>query len=306
MSEEAQDALSDFNLTVFALKTTIAIDILPIVTEFALKTARLFAQIRKATQDTDVWKAALIALGSVAAAVGIAMFVAFIKPIALIAALTLGIFLLVLAVQDFVSFMEGKDSVIGRILKGWGIDVGIVRRRFKLVAKDQRFFWGEVFPALMKRAKTNLGRFADDMEFAWGMVFDAIGDGFTALGDDIGRITDTIVANWNKAVESITNGIDEISDAIRGAATFLGINVGGTAGGPSVRGAAGGGSAAGGPVIRGAAGGANVQTNQNVQIDIDARGSSDPQAIGAAVRDAVRDATNTNLRTAQRALIQVG
>lgn len=91
----------------------------------------------------DHWQLLLVVLGSVAVAVGLnalaaegaalaymqlglaavgaalrsaAAWLATIAPIALMAA---GIALLILGVQDFVGFLEGKDSLIGRIFQGW-------------------------------------------------------------------------------------------------------------------------------------------------------------------------------------------
>ncbi len=298
-SEAAQDGIADFDLTVFALKTTIAVDVLPAITDFLTKTAELFTQIRTVTADTELWKVAMIAVGAVAAAVGIAMVAAFIQPIAIVAAIALGIFLLILAVEDFVGFMDGKDSVIGRILESWGVDTDLLRDKFLRLFEDQRNFWTNEFPAFIDRSSRNLSNLGDDMVRLWGkdgIFFTAIRPAFTAFADFVAGIVTFIIAEWDKGVARVTGGIDLITRGIRGAAGFLGIDIGGTApeaGGPAA-----------GPLVTSAAG-VNIQTNQTVQVDVDARGADDPDAVGAAVQNAIATASTTNLRNAQRALVNV-
>jgi hypothetical protein len=290
-AEVAQDALADFDLAMSGLKATIATDILPAVSRFAVTVAELVADFNSATEETGVWQAALIALGAVAVAVGIAMLAAFIEPIAAILLIAAVIFLLVLAVDDFLTFMEGGDSVIGEFFRSLGINVDKARGGFQRFFDDQKLFWGEEFPKFLNNAGTEISTFADLFVEVWGKAFDDVGQFLT-------RVKDDFLQFWTIDVpEAISSALSFIGTSVDAVTDFLGLaRVGSTAptAAPAAR-------------VPGVAprGGANANIQQDVSVTIDNRGGGDPRGVEGAVREAVAKANQSAIRNAQRALTQV-
>ncbi len=299
-AEAAQDALADFDLAMTGLKATIAPEILPAVSRLAGKPADLIAQFTEATQGTGLWEAALISLGAIAASVAIAMFIAFIKPILIILLIAAAIFVVVLAIDDLLTFMQGGDSVIGKFFDSLGLDTERLRNDLNAFVDDQVTFWTETFPGFLSDMGDNFSRFADDQAEFWGRIgrqASEFGSDFIQLwGTDIpeafGRGVDRVAAFIAKLVAGITSAINTVQQGIGSLAGFFGIGVAG--GGP--RPSSG---------VRGGAGGTTANIAQDVSVNIDNRGGGDTRGITRAVREAMERANTLVVRNAQRALTQV-
>lgn len=225
-AEEAQDALSDFDLAMRGLKSTIAVDILPAITRFATSTAELVADISDATEGTSFWRLVLVGLGAAATAAGIALIAAFIGPIVAVAKIGLVILGLILIIDDFITHIEGGESAVGNLideLQGTGAaEASAIRLRsnYRLFGEelqnlnfDTRMFtanWEAAVDVLrpseaqILRLTANYELFGEELQRV-GRVVEILKEGLVALGrtvipvlEDIGQVvgvlTDGLVA----------------------------------------------------------------------------------------------------------------
>lgn len=308
-SEAAQDSIADFELAMTGLGASIATDILPSISRFAVKTAELVADFNKATEDTAIWKTALIALGAIAAAVGLVMLIAFIKPIALILFVAAIIFVAILLVDDFLTFMEGGESLIGKFLEqAFGEGSADKVRSFinTLVdfAKVVIDGWVETASFLFKLFTEDIPSFVRAADTAiravmLGMI-QGISNAITTVVSNLLGFIGTIEKQILGFASRVQATIDRVRSAAAGVAGFFGVEVQGLSpgGGAAPR----GGTA---PGVAGRGGGANADITQELNVTIDNRGGGDPLNIERRVRDAVEEANTFIIRNAQRALSTV-
>lgn len=289
-AEVAQDALAEFDLTMQSLKATISAQILPVLSTTAIKVADLTAEFTSATRGTGVWKAALIALGSVAAAVAVAMVAAFITPIATIFLIAAAIFFVVVAVDDLITFLEGGESVIGDFFKSFGFNVELIRTDFRRFFAEQAQFWGTDFPKFLSETGRRLSTFGAEFAQFWGTDFpDAVSGAIEAVDQfliGLGSSLDEVLASAAELFEIFNPLLSAVASA-RGLGLLGGTPAGARAPGVTAR-----------------AGGAAANIEQTNQITIDARGG-DPNVIERAVRTALGEGLVRGIRDAQRALTQL-
>lgn len=115
-SREQQAEMAKLDLAWLSLKSMLAGELIPAFTSFVETATDLAGWFLQLAKNTHIVKAAMFVLGTVATLVGIKMALAFspiLVPLLLITAAVAG---LVLLIDDFFGFLEGKDSVIGRVL----------------------------------------------------------------------------------------------------------------------------------------------------------------------------------------------
>lgn len=109
------------------------------------------------------------------------------KTVALVAA----IMLIALAVDDFINFMKGNDSVIGVILEKWGIDADEVRKKItKAWDGIQAVFrrtWNAIKDIFKGAAQFLSGVFTGDWEKAFGGLKSIVGSVFKYIDDVFGK-----------------------------------------------------------------------------------------------------------------------
>jgi hypothetical protein len=312
-AEEAQDALTDFDLAARGLKSTIATEILPIITRATARTAEFIAMVRETTKDTALLEIGFIALGAAAVAAGAAIISSFIVPIATVLLAAAAITVVLLVVEDLVAFFEGRESLTGGLLTAMGVDADDVRKRFKQLFEVAKEFWGETFPALMSEAADRARQTADIFTEVWGEAFDTLSSTIKRENEVFGEFWDSVLGGgqntfsllteaWEGFALAVKNGVLTIGEGLDRISGFLGIDIGGT-----------GALTAGEPVTQQAAGpalpiapGASSST-QTVQVtnDVTVNAGGDVAATEAAVRRALDESNARMLRGAQRALTQV-
>ena len=125
-------------------------------------------------------------------------------------AIVAGIILLALIVEDFISFMQGKESVLGDILSANGIDPEEVRAKIKKI-------WESV--------KTTFGKIKDFLKTTWEnikstakSIWEPISNFFKENGDDIknklqrvwNAIKTIVVTVWNVIKNTIVQRLQDI------------------------------------------------------------------------------------------------
>ncbi len=285
-AEAAQDAITDFDLASRGLKSTIAVEVLPTFTRWAVKMADIVAWLRTATEGTSVWKVALIGLASVAGVVAVAMIAAFAKPIAVVLLAAAAITGVILVIDDLVNFIQGNQSVFGQFLEAMGRNSNAARLELISFAAVFVEFWGTTFPSLVTAAWADFGNALE----AAILDFNQWNQASVRFRQWMTEAIDAVVAAWKRLVDTISDPVQAsgaIGSVIEGAFNFV------TGGGGSAPAAA--------PALpAGAGGGATVENTNNISID--ARGAQNPEDIRRAARQAVDDANTNMLRNAQRAL----
>lgn len=99
------------------LATTIGLKILPFMTRMANFTKTLISGFMNFTKGTKLLEGALVGLGAVATAIAVKMMIAFAPVIIPMLKLAAVVGLIALAVDDFLTFLDGGDSIIGRFIE---------------------------------------------------------------------------------------------------------------------------------------------------------------------------------------------
>lgn len=127
--------------------------------------------------------------------------------IAAIAAALLAVFLLV---EDFVGFLQGKDSVFGKLLEGAGIDADKAREKILAFFNGVKTKAQEVIKNIGKWWEEHKGEVKAVFEFLWGIVQTV----FTNVVKYISNAIKTIKDWWGKYGDDVKNIFDKISSAV--------------------------------------------------------------------------------------------
>jgi len=127
--------------------------------------------------------------------------------IAAIAAALLAVFLLV---EDFVGFLQGKDSVFGKLLEGAGIDADKAREKIFAFFNGVKTKAQEVIKNIGKWWEEHKGEVKAVFEFLWGIVQTV----FTNVVKYISNAIKTIKDWWGKYGDDVNNIFDKISSAV--------------------------------------------------------------------------------------------
>lgn len=126
--DEAGDKTDQFNLSILSLKSRLAVDLFPHINRAIDWFIKLVGNLSKGAEGTNIFKAAIVVLGTVAVATALQIYGAYL-PFGILLAL------LVLLVDDFMTGLKGGDSLTGRLLdkifgKGAGASI------FKSISAD--------------------------------------------------------------------------------------------------------------------------------------------------------------------------
>lgn len=323
ISQEAIDAsvqLTDetarMDLAMTSLKSTLALAIIPAMTWFTTKVKDTVVWIGKLVKETNVLKA----VTAIAAGAGIALMIKyagaiskalvlmlrFAKPVALIA-------LLVLLVEDLITWWEGGDSAIGRFLDAvFGLDASkIILEGLKGLVEDLGYAW-QITTEIIQWVWSETTAF---LSSAWDATVTAISDAIEALPASWDAMIAAFVGAWDSAVGSITGIWDsavsfiadkiemvmgfagKIQDLGKRVAGFFGADVGDvnvTRNDATVPRS----------VVSPVTNTANV--NQENRTTINVNGTGNPREVAARVVDAQRSATLRNERSAAFAALIPG
>lgn len=151
--EEYDDTTRALNLSFLTLKSRLASQLIPALTDKTRTLTRVVAWIAKATQGTNLFKAAALLLGSALSKLAYGMLAPFAKLFLVFAALTL-------VVDDFLTFVKGGDSIVGAFLdKLLGTGAG------KSIAADMRADFAALWTEIEKAPSVG-----DKLEAAFGTV----------------------------------------------------------------------------------------------------------------------------------------
>ena len=290
---QADDAIIDFETALLGIKTTIAAQWLPILTRSIGVLTNWIGIVREATEGTDIWKVGMIALASVAVATGLVIAASYAVPLAMVALLAAAFLLIIIAVEDLVGFLEGKDSVIGAALDSlFGPGTADTVREFLIhvgEAIGEFVDWVTVKVPEAARALFDWFSSAIDIIKRWAT---AIGDTFTSVVASItafvqqavgivGAAVAGIEAGIMAFVNRIRAGIESVRGAIATVGNLVGIDVGVSPSASNV-----------------------AEVNQDVSVTVqNAQGGED---IENRIRRAITDANDAVFRGAARALTQLG
>ena len=138
------------------LATTIGLKLYPIMTRILNVTRQGISIFSKFAENSNILTSALIVLGGVVTAIGIKLLVAFwpvLLPVLKLAAL---VGILILLVDDFLTFLQGGDSVIGRFIDsifGPGSAAAAVEALNKAFAWLKDMWTTYILPALKQLIK---------------------------------------------------------------------------------------------------------------------------------------------------------
>ena len=111
---ELTDANARLDMAFLSLRSRIATVVLPIVQRGVEAFTDMSVAFGKVLKDTKLVEAGLTIIGAVAAAIALKMIIAFAPLILQFAAIAAVIIFATLVVEDFLFFLEGKDSVLTR------------------------------------------------------------------------------------------------------------------------------------------------------------------------------------------------
>ncbi len=116
VSDEAGDSEDRLALRFDALRTRLAISVLPALTEGIDTLVEWSTSVVEVARNSRVMEAAVIVLGAAAAAAALLTITTWGPPVAIFLLVAAAIGLVVLAVDDFLVFLAGGDSVIGSFI----------------------------------------------------------------------------------------------------------------------------------------------------------------------------------------------
>jgi hypothetical protein len=233
-------------------------------------------------ENSKILEAALIVLGGILVAIGIKMLIAFAPVILAFLKIALIIAVVTLAIDDFLTFLDGGDSVIGRFINmifGPGSATAAANALKEAWAGLVLFFKTEVVP-VFKLVLAHIGIWIESVMEAWQNLFSDMRGGWKILSEIFGKIS-----NWlGTLTDKMAKFGGEVLGVLDTAAGFLGIdtnlsgeNPGTGAAAPSI--AAGAGGAAG-------AAGATVINNFNTTV----QGNADTGTANEIGRQSARAA----------------
>lgn len=115
MSDRAGDAQAEFDLALDAVSTRIAITVLPSIARMIESGVMLVTTFQEWVQHSRFAEAALITIGAIAVAVGLATIEAWGPPLAVFLLMAAAVAAVVLVLDDLMVAADGGNSVIGRL-----------------------------------------------------------------------------------------------------------------------------------------------------------------------------------------------
>lgn len=270
------------------LAVTVGRKLLPFAEKLAIGVRDLTRSFEIWASNSKIIEAALIVLGIIAATVAIMMIIAWAPVIAVFLATAVGLGLLALALDDFLVFMSGGDSVIGRFIESlFGPGSAEEASRFLKEMWESLKIVGDVLLAVLKGlGEVGVDAFqslAEAMGISTGEM-EGFGDTikaiFGAIGDAISDAIESLLKFMTLKDEAKKLAFDFV-EATQGTLVTAQASIGGVPQGPNV--------AANG---RGGGGGSTTNTTSN-QVNVDARGATakDANRIGGVTAGALNRRT---------------
>lgn len=235
------DAIDEMGYAVTGLKSRLAVSLFPTLSEMLKYFTKTIVMFGKTTQGSNIFQAALLVLGAVAAKVAFGMYAKYLPMVAVVA-------LLVLLIDDLITAFKGGDSAIAKLIdkllgdgsgKGFfkwvneGLDdlgkrldktpgfadkiaevfssVGFTLVKFFVddLPEAWDFFWKD----LNKEARTGGKTFTDFWIALFKDVIKSHNEFFKEIGDSIVQgLIDGITEKWSKLKETFT----ELSNDLKG------------------------------------------------------------------------------------------
>lgn len=323
-TKEAKANMARWNLAMLGVKTTIAVEILPRVTALLRGAIDLIRGFKALSERTRIVKVGLAAVGLAAAAVGVAMLIAFAKPLIIVGLIAAAIGIVVLVVDDLIAMFTGGRSVIAGFLdEMFGIGTA------KTVVETLTRLWenfvtgirvtGNVIGWFYDVFTTVVGRAASYWSETWGPTFGKYGKlirGILALTRSIAGIIKNV---WTRVARSIRFAFEfafqEIANKAKSVAGRFGIDLEGIGnlvagaidfGNRAVAGGVGGGVEMATRAVQAGTLGAQV-VEANTQVgQIVVNGTADPEETARRVVGIVEERQNSSLRAARANLAEAG
>lgn len=207
------DALDKFEASTKGLKATIAANFFPALTAMISYITKAAVSFRKATKDTEILKAAFIVLGAIAARQALLMYARYLPFLLLVG-------LLVLLVDDLLTFFKGGDSLIGRFLDAV-LGAGSASEIAKEMRKDFRDLRHELdrIPGAGQKLEHALRKigdsikkfFTNDLPQAWQTFWEQMNEQDKTGGKTFGDFWAKILA---ESAERMKDGAKDIIKAL--------------------------------------------------------------------------------------------
>ncbi len=276
---EYRDNTERLEASMFALKSMIAMYMLPAMGWMVEKVRGAVNWFRSVTKDTHAVKIAFAMLGVAAGVLAVKMLIAFAGPLFAVLAIAAGVTAFILIVDDLITMFEGGDSVIGEF-----IDTIFGLGAAKTVVEALT----ETFRGTYEMVKN----IVDMVKFIIPGLDSDLGKDISYVAEKLGIISgDKKSKPLGKINSSSVDGQIDV-DPLGGTMRAFGLGGGGS---QTVKAP---GAAAGGGVVN------NVTNNQTNHIPIKA--NVDAAAVGHHVKRVAREMHHEQLQQTRAALVPVG
>lgn len=290
-SDEAGDQIDTLKLGFRALKTRIAVEVLPGIIDFVKKLQRYVKIAKDIARDTNIVKYVWQALGLAAVATGAKVFYSWSKVLGLFKGgkglisgffemgalgLALAAFLIIaLAIEDIVTFAKGGKSVLGDFFDS----MGMVEEKRDLIA-SLNSMWGAMkvsIVAIGPAVAQLMTSFGVALPYIIGLVADllksllTIGNIIFGVGEMLGHL---VIGDFKGLDKAFGEGADRQASFWQDGSTFYNIATAKNKARPSDVAP----SAAG---VDGSAGAPNVSQNNSTVINVN--GAKDPAEVGRQI-----------------------
>ena len=306
MSEASQDSLSDWDLTMKAVKIRLATELLPSLTKVVTAVANMVGWFQNATRGTRPFRAIILglalAIGTLGAAILFGLMPLIFPLVVVFGVFAAAIAAVVLIVDDLLTLFDGGDSVIGRFLDslfGAGTAARVAERVQLAWQGFVQWIRNDGIPMIR-----SLGRF---LAALWeqakpGLI--SMMNFFVGIGEFIDSLPAKfapVVAFFQRLATTVADFFDSVASQLEnfsGVFGALGIDVQGHAA-PAAAAAPQTPAAHVAPRAPGARA-INMETTNNVVVQ--GAPQMTPAELQSRIADGVHAANQRSLRTAERAL----
>ncbi len=307
-ADELGDNFDRINLISDSLKSRIAVVLLPILNTFVEKIIGLGKRFVEFTRGTRFVEIALAVLGAVAVVTGIKLLAAFAGPLLVIGLIAAGIIAISLLVEDFIAFLEGRESVFGELIQqAFGPEaVESVRNFFNVTIPAGINFVISQLQALVATASGGFMAIGNLLLQFLLAPLNLAGTGVQLLTDAIWHFAAQshsalamlgagLVEFLLRPITMAKQGLADFLNLARAGASALGISVGGGAA-PAAR-----------PAVAtpGRGGNRTVQQVNRTSVTVHAGAASAPE-VAAAIDARIAATRRRDLSDARAALEHVG
>lgn len=208
------NALKGLKARATDLVTTLGMKFIPAAEGVLRSIGSILNVLNDWVEHSNIVQAALITFGTIATAIAIRTAAAWAVANWPIVLAGLALAALVLIVDDFLTFLNGGDSVIGSFIDSiWGPgSAAEAAQKFRVALDDLSYFWTDIFLPAAKEAGQGAILFFGDM--------------FTAIGDWAIANQATLM-EWHDVVVSVIDAVVKaIADLIKAVGRLFGLDLG--------------------------------------------------------------------------------